>query len=201
MKMLEWVRFFEAQQQRYGKRVFTVTELANAAQSAPQALNVELSRLMKRGLMRRYARGRYGAVAEISPEELLPFLDSSAYITGLYALHRHNRVMQAPVEITCFTNRRHNRSRERSSPLGKLVFVCVSPRIYSRPAQGLVAGPEQALCDFLYLTCRKSLQAQSLVTFRGLESLNRGRLSRMLEHYPETVAAAAARILEQRRSS
>jgi hypothetical protein len=196
MKALEWHQFFQAQQERHGKRVFTVTELANAAQASPRVLSVQMARLLKRGLVRRYAQGRYGPATGVSLEDVLPLIDSSAYATGLYALSRHNLVTQVPFEITCFTNRRHNRSRERQGPLGKLVFVCVSPRVYARPAKGLVAAPEQAFCDFLYLTGRKSLAAETLVTFRNLGSLRTRILDRILARYPRTVGEAVQRIIE-----
>jgi hypothetical protein len=190
MNTLDWMRFLQAQRQQHGKLIFTVTELANVAQASARVLNVELSRLIKRGLILRYAQGRYGAVEGVSPEDVLPFVDSSAYITGLYALHRHNLVTQVPSEITCFTRRRHNRSRERISPLGKFVFVCLSSKIYARPVQGLLASPEQALCDFLYLACRRSLEPETLVTWRGLGRLSARKLNRLLARYPQTVTEA-----------
>jgi len=195
MKMLAWQQFFQEQRAKHGKLVFTVSELANAARTSPRVLNVGLSRLLKRGLIMRYAQGRYGAVGGVAPEDLLPLIDSSAYITGFCALQRHNLTTQVPSEITCFTRRRHNRSRERSSPLGKFVFVCVSPEIYARPKQGLIAAPEQALCDFFYLTRRQSLDAQSLVTFTNLGRLNARRLHRVLARYPQTVAEAVRGLL------
>jgi hypothetical protein len=195
MKTLAWQQFFQEQQAKHGKLVFTVSELANAAQTSPRVLNVELSRLLKRGLLRRYAQGRYGAVGGVAPEDLLPLIDSSAYLTGFYALHRHNITTQVPSVITCFTRRRHNRSRERLSPLGKFVFVCVSPGIYARPSRGLISAPEQALCDFFYLARRQSLDAQTLVTFRNLGRLKARRLDRILARYPQTVAEAVRRLL------
>jgi hypothetical protein len=194
MKALEWQRFFQVQQEQHGKRVFTVTELANAAHASPGVLSVEMARLLKRGLVLRYAQGRYGPATGVSLEDVLPLVDSSAYATGFYALYRHNLVTQVPSEITCFTNRRHNRSRERPSPLGRLVFVCVSRRIYTRPPKGLIASPEQALCDFIYLTARKSLAAETLVTFRNLGSLRARILNGILERYPQTVVDAVERV-------
>lgn len=195
MKALEWQQFFQVQREQHGKRVFTVTELANAAQASPGVLSVQMARLLKRGLVLRYAQGRYGPATGVSLEDVLPLVDLSAYATGFYALSRHNLVTQVPFEITCFTNRRHNRSRERQSPLGKLVFVCVSPRVYARPANGLIASPEQAFCDFLYVTGRKSLAAETLVTFRNLGSLRRRSLDRILARYPQTVTEAVRRVI------
>ena len=48
MKTLQWQNFLEEQSSVYGKKLFTVTELANVANTSPQSLNVELSRLKKR---------------------------------------------------------------------------------------------------------------------------------------------------------
>lgn len=190
MNALDWQRFFEAQKATHGKTIFSVTELANVAQTTPGALNVELRRLVQRKLIRRYAHGRFGLPGLSAPEDLLPFLDSAAYITGLHALHRHNRVTQVPVEITCFTNRRHNRSRQRDTPLGRFVFVCVGPKIYAPPSQGNLVSAEQALCDYLFLCCRSSLDPASLVTFLHPEQFQSRRLKALLARYPRTVAEA-----------
>jgi hypothetical protein len=194
MKTLDWQRFLEEQETRHGKAMFSVTELANVARTTPGALNVELWRLIQRKVICRYAHGKYGRPGIVTPEEVLPFLDSAAYITGLGALHRHNRVTQVPAEITCFTNRRHNRSRRRATPLGRFVFVCVGPGIYAHPAHGKIAAPEQALCDFLYLSCRSSLAPESLVTFLHLEKFQSRKLKALLARYPSTVAEAVRRL-------
>ncbi len=109
MKASEWQRYLESQRRRHGKTIFTVTELATVSGRPPHALNVELDRLCKRQLMVRYARGKYGLPEAGTPEALLPYLDSGAYITGAYAMYRHNLATQVPTEIVCFTNRRHGR--------------------------------------------------------------------------------------------
>jgi hypothetical protein len=194
MKTLQWIKFFESQRERYGKIVFSVTELANAAQTTPRILNVELNRLVKRGVIQRYTQGRYGSSTNLRPEDLLPYLDASAYLTGPYALHRHNVIMQVPVEITCFTNRRHNRSRTRLTSLGKFVFVCVNPKCYAHPAKGKLASPEQALCDALYLANRAALQLESLVTFLGRSPLSWQRVSKVARRYPEKVLREVKRL-------
>jgi hypothetical protein len=99
-----------------------------------------------------------------------------------------------PVEITCFTNRRHNRSRVRKSPWGKFVFVCVNQRIYSPPEQGIVASREQAFCDFLFIACHRGVAPESQVTFRGLETLDASLLKDLVKSYPRSVAKKALQI-------
>jgi hypothetical protein len=118
---------------------------------------------------------------------LLPTLDTCAYITGLYALQRHNLVTQTVREITCFTMRRHNRSRVRNTPLGRMVFACVRRPIYAPPQEGFIVPPEQALCDFVYFTLRAKLRPESLVSFRRLETVDPSFLQSISERYPSTV--------------
>jgi hypothetical protein len=187
MKALEWIKFLENQRAQHGKIFFRVAELANVARCSHHALNVELARLVKRGVLARYSTGVYGLSGAVTPENLVATLDADAYITGMFALYRHNLITQAPAEITCFTNRRHNRSRQRQTPFGKLIFVCVSRRIYAKPASGMLAPPEQAFCDFMYRTKLQGLNPSSIVTFRKLDRLKVKRLSRIAAHYPASV--------------
>jgi predicted transcriptional regulator of viral defense system len=189
MKAAEWREFLEEQNRRHGKVLFSVTELANAALVSRGALNVELSRLRRQGVIERYAHGRYGMPGAVTPEALLAAIDSHAYITGMSALYAHNMVLQSPSRITCFTDRRSPRARERNTPVGRFFFVCVRSSVYAPPSGTVVAPPEQALCDFIYLLRRAGVRAEGQATFRNLERLNMAKMERVLERYPATVAA------------
>jgi len=193
MKAIEWVRFFTGQRERHGKSVFTVAELANVASASPAVMNVELGRLVKRGVIRRWVPGRYGLPDSVTAAELANAIDSDAYVTGAYALACHGVITQAPREIDCFTRRRHNRSRRGRTPLGSLVFVCVSPRIHHLPEPGSMAAAEQALCDLLYLLSRRGLDPRSLYTFRNLDRIAMSPV--LLGRYPITVQRAARSML------
>ena len=195
MRAWQWREYLEQAWRRDRKAVFTVTELANIAGVAPRSLNVQLGRLVRQGMITRYANGRYGLPGRAAPEELVGFLDSGAYITGLHALSGHNLVTQQPTLITCFTNRRHNRSRIRKTPIGTFSFVCVNRRIYNPPADGNTAPAEQAFCDWLYLCLRKGLPPESLVTFNGLSRLSQKLLADLRPCYPKTVTKEINRIL------
>jgi len=185
MKTLEWHHFFAEQRALHGKIVFSVAELANAAQTTLHGLNTELGRLARRGLITRYAHGRYGPVQGVAPEHILPEVDPGAYITGFYALFRHHLVTQVPTEVTCFSDRRHNRKTDRVTPAGKLRFIRVPAAVYAKPGNAVLASPEQALCDFVWLNLRHGIDPQSLVTFRNLAVLSQRRLDRILRRYPE----------------
>ena len=194
MKTLEWQNFFAEQRALHGKVVFSVAELANAAQTTLHAVNTELGRLVRRGIIHRYAHGRYGPSQGVEPEAILAAVDPGAYITGFYALYRCYLVTQVPAEVTCFTHRRHNRKSDRITPAGKLRFICVPSSVYAKPAEQLIAPPEQALCDFAWLNLRDGIDPQSLVAFRNLDSLSRRRLNKALRRYPEKVRSAVGRI-------
>jgi hypothetical protein len=195
MKALDWLGFLAEQRKLHGKVIFSVAELANAARTSLHSVNTELGRLMRRGVVARYAHGLYGPVEGVGPEDLLPALDPGAYMTGFYALFRHHLVTQVPTEVTCFSNRRHNRRADRVTPTGKLSFVRVPASVYSKPQKGTLAPPEQALCDFAWLNLRDDIEPRSLATFRNLHALSRRRLDRVLGRYPENVRDAVWRIV------
>lgn len=194
MKTLEWIRFLDAQKAQHGKALFRVAELANVAGRSGGALNVELTRLVKKGVLACYSSGVYGLPGSATPEDLVATLDTGAYITGMFALYRHNLITQAPTQITCFSNRRHNRSRWRKTPLGAMEFVCVTRRIYDKPAGGAIAGPEQAFCDFVHTAKRQGLNPATLVTFRNLNRLKPKQLADIAARYPSTTRETIRRL-------
>jgi len=82
MKAVEWVRYLTDQRDRHGKGVFTVTELANVADATPAVLNVQLGRLVRQGLIRRWVPGRYGLPDGVTAEEQAAAIDADAYVTA-----------------------------------------------------------------------------------------------------------------------
>ena len=205
MKAREWREFLEGQKSVHGKNLFTVTELANAAAVGRNVVNVELSRLRRQGIVTRYAQGLYGLPGAVTEEELLVAIDNHAYLTGIYALHLHELITQIPTAITCFTDRRSPRARIRKTPVGRFIFVCVRSRIYAPPpgvstagrhaTSRPLAGPEQALCDFVYLCRRNGVVPASQITFRSLQHLDSGTLLGTAERYPSTVREEVLRII------
>ena len=72
MKALDWQSFFSEQRALHGKVIFSVAELANAGQTTLHTVNTELGRLVTRGLLTRYAHGRYGPTQGVAPEDIVP---------------------------------------------------------------------------------------------------------------------------------
>ncbi len=197
MKALEWQKLLQDQRERHSKVLFTLTELANADGCSADLIRVSMQRLVARGVIQRYTDGRYGLPGAVKIEDLVPSLDRAAYVTGMYALYRRHLVTQRPAEIRCFTNRRHNRSRERTTPFGRIVFVCVTSAIYEPPGESVISHPEQALFDFVYECRRQSLSPDALITFRNLNGLDNDQLTAVGRRYPKTVASEVARIITE----
>ncbi|MFO7870185.1 MAG: hypothetical protein R6V03_01995 [Kiritimatiellia bacterium] len=194
MKAFEWQKTLQEQREKYGKVLFTVTELANISSLDTKSLRVSLSRLAARGIIQQYTKGRYGMRGAVMVEDLVPSIDCAAYVTGMYALYRHQLITQAPTEISCFTNHRHNRSRVRVTPLGRIVLICVTEAIYSYPKAGVMAPPEQALSDFVHLCRKRGVLPSEVVTFRNLDRVDPVLLRDRLEKYPGTVKRETERL-------
>ncbi|HWX21192.1 MAG TPA: hypothetical protein VN578_14930 [Candidatus Binatia bacterium] len=198
MRTLAWQQFFTEQREQHGKVIFSVAELANVSQTSLHNVNTELGRLVQRGLITRYAHGRYGLPKGVETETIIASIDSSAYITGHYALFLNQVVTQVPTEIACFTSRRHNRQKNCVAPAGKVQFVCVPSCIYNKPPGATSASAEQAFCDFCWLALRKGIEPQSLVTFKNLHNLNFKNLCLCMKNYPEEVRQAVTRIIQSK---
>jgi predicted transcriptional regulator of viral defense system len=195
MKFIEWFHFFNDYAARSNKYFFSVTELANATGIPGKNLNTELYRLRKQGLVTRYWQGVYGLSGRIVPEHLLKVMDPGAYITGSYALYEHRLITQVPVILTCFTNRRHGRLRQTRTPAGAFIFIMVKKGIYAYPQTGILAPPEQALCDFFYHTRKAGVRPESQVTFIGLDKINISKITGILMNYPQSVKKGVIRCL------
>ena len=197
MKAIDWQKTLQEQRDKYGKVVFTVTELSNISSLDTKSLMVSLSRLVNRGIIERYTMGRYGLAGAVMVEDLVSSIDSAAYITGMYALYRHQLITQVPAEISCFTNHRHNRSRVRVTTLGRIVFVCVTGSTYSYPQENAIVSPEQAISDFVYLCRKRGVYPSDIVTFRNLRRLNLDQLQKYLKKYPATVKHEVKKLFQQ----
>ena len=196
MKASAWRSFLQQQREQHGKVLFTVTELAHVSGVSRAAVNVELARLRRQAILVKYAYGLYGPPGAVRVPALVAAIDSHAYVTGHYALYMHNVVTQVPTEVTCFTDRRSPRARQRATPLGRLVFVCVRSGVYAPHAESPVAPAPQALCDYVYLSRRQGVRPEALATFRNLERIRMPELPALLARYPRSVRQHVERLLE-----
>jgi hypothetical protein len=80
----------------------------------------------------------------------------------------------------------------RDTPVGRLRFVCIRSRVYNLPEKGHMAGPEQALLDFVYMARREGARAVNQLTLQSRERFDASELSRLAKRYPGTVRREAA---------
>lgn len=206
MNTAAWQAFFAEQLNSHSKALFTSTELANAARTSRHAAQVEVSRLIERGIVQRYAHGIYGLPGAGTIEELLSIIDPAAYLTGCTVLFHAGIVTQVPAELACFTPKRPQHALLHTQ-LGQIHRHSVRPPVCHPPASGVHAPPEQALCDEVYLLERRGSRLEATVTLRRLDRLRHGALRTALRRYPDYVRRAVERLLEaggvtpERRSS
>ncbi len=145
--------------------VFATRELVSLSGKSASAINQSLVHLEKQGLVQRVYRGVWsqGDQRNVSPYQMIPLLFDKhrAYVSFLSALHLHGIVEQIPQVIT-LASTAHSRSV--STSLGTFQIHKICPEFfqgfswYKKTGKFLIAEPEKALVDCLYLSTRKKKQ-------------------------------------------
>jgi predicted transcriptional regulator of viral defense system len=145
-----------------GRVVFTTRQIAALRGSSLSAASQGLSRMEERGLVKKVTRGiwcvpddpRFTAFA------LVPLLAGGhrAYVSLISALHLYGLIKQIPEIIYAVTT---GHTRVRKTPVGTYSYHRIRPRFfagfdwYRNRQDFLIATPEKALVDSLYLSSRK----------------------------------------------
>lgn len=179
MRTTQWLDFFR----RYiEKKVFSFADLEQMTGLPKDQLQVELSRLVARGVLRRLVREWYAnPFAPPSVEEVAMVLRHPSYISLEYALAKEGILSQTAFTITLITTK-----LPYTFNLDGTIFEYhqIARRLfwgYRLDGQANVAWPEKALLDLIYirhLKTRKLSAARlsSLLEDMYLEELDRGRL-------------------------
>lgn len=151
--------------QTIGRPVFTSREIALMAQGSLSAVSHSLERMARQGLIRKVARGLWCTPSDprFTPFLLVPFLAGShqAYVSFLSALNLHGMIEQIPQSTFCATT---GHTRLRVTPVGTFSFHRIHPNFfagydwYRGGRDFLIAAPEKALVDSLYLSSRRGTQ-------------------------------------------
>lgn len=145
--------------------VFTTHELTALSGKSSSTVAHSLNRLVKQGLLVKIYRGVWaerGARA-ISPFEVIPYLfpRQRVYVSFITALHLHGIVEQIPQVIT-LASTAHTTNLRTSA--GFFSVHQIAPVLfdgfdwYQGKGNFLIAEPEKALIDSLYLSSRKKKQ-------------------------------------------
>lgn len=145
--------------------VFTTFEMVALSGRSASATTQALARLAKRGVVRKIRRGIWMIAGDprASALALVPYLfpENRAYVSFISALHLHGIVGQIP-RIVTLASLAHSRTIVTS--LGTYSVHRISPALfagfhwYKDTGTFLIAEPEKALVDSLYLSARKKRQ-------------------------------------------
>ena len=145
--------------------VFTTREISDISHKTPSVVTQSLNFLSRQGVVKKLYRGVWMEITQrtISPYVLLPHLFKSGrvYVSFLSALHLHGIIEQIPQVITLASL---SHTRKIKTGIGSYIAHKISPGFffgfdwYKNSENFLIAEPEKALADCLYLFTRKKKQ-------------------------------------------
>ena len=171
---------------RQGKSIYAFAELLRLSELSPSALRRAVHRLAKRGLLLKLGKGWY-ANGFVTPtlEEVAGYLYPPSYISLESALFMHGIVEQAPPLITCVTL---NKTKTFRTALGEIAYAHLRSGLffgYQMRDRMLLAEPEKALLDFVYLQRQHGMSP--FLDEWNWEHVHLDRIRSMWTAYPGTV--------------
>jgi len=150
---------------KLGRKVFTTHELMSISGKSASSIVQSLNRLVRQGLFIKVYRGVWAEfdAKKISIFEIIPFLFARhrVYVSFITALHLHGIIEQIPQVIT-LASTLHTRTIR--TKLGVFSVHQITPAFfdgfdwYKGEGSFLIAQPEKALIDSLYLSGRRKKQ-------------------------------------------
>lgn len=194
MKVDEWLGFFK---QHPSKKLFSLSDLTQLIEEPKTSLTVQLTRLTKANILTRVAQGWYAnPFHSPNPEEIAMVLRFPSYLSLEYALARQGVLSQRPYTITVITTRSpYTVHREKHvyeyHQIHKKLFWG-----YSQEDQVLIASPEKALLDLLYIRVVRTQEVtitgfRSLLADMDLESIQQRRLQEYAKRFGTGTMAVA----------
>jgi predicted transcriptional regulator of viral defense system len=146
-------------------RVFTTRELSAVSGKSASTIVQSLNRLAQQGLLNKVYRGVWteSGTRGLSPFEIIPYLfpRQRAYVSFITALHLHGIVEQIPQVMTLASTSHTSTIR---TQVGVFSVHQIAPSFfdgfdwYKGDGSFLIAEPEKAFIDSLYLSSRKKKQ-------------------------------------------
>lgn len=144
------------------RRIFTTRDVLAISGKSPSTIVQGLNRLAKEGALVKIRRGVWAesSIEPLSPFRIIPFLPSGpqTYLSFLSALHLHGIIEQIP-QVNYCASLAHTQTVKTS--LGVFSIHRIAPDFffgfdwYKGTGDFLIAEPEKALLDCLYLSGRK----------------------------------------------
>ncbi len=175
-----------------GHRVFTTHEIAALSGKSASTVVQSLNRLVRQGLLVKIYRGVWAepGTRAISPFEIIPYLfpRQRVYVSLITALHLHGIVEQIPQVITLVSTAHTSTLRTQA---GIFSVHQIAPAFfdgfdwYKGEGHFLIAEPEKALIDSLYLSSRKKKQFGSFPELDFPAEFSFKKAARWVERIPE----------------
>lgn len=147
------------------KQVFTTHEISSASGKSLSTTTQSLNNLVREGVIVKIYRGVWAeeGTSSISPYAVIPYLfpRHRAYVSFITALHLHGIIEQIP-QVTTLASTIHARTIRTN--FGTFDVHRIAPSFfdgfgwYKGGGNFLVAEPEKALVDSLYLSAYKKRQ-------------------------------------------
>ncbi|RPF49231.1 putative transcriptional regulator of viral defense system [Thermodesulfitimonas autotrophica] len=201
MKTSEWLAFFR---QHQAKKVFALSDLEQMTGLPKGHLQVELARLVARGILRRLAREWYAnPFAPPSVEEVAMVLRYPSYLSLEYTLSQEGILSQTAFTVTLVTTRPpYTFDLEGTT----LEYHQIARRLfwgYRSEGRANVAWPEKALLDLIYIRHlkRREMDARGIASLLDdiyLEELDAARLWSFVQRFGEPYSRQLAALLKPR---
>lgn len=175
MRFKDWLKIIESFRNR-GIKVLHTSSLEAVTDMNRKSLIVALTRLEETGLIRRVARG-WICIQSCEAWEVVKIVFPSSYISLEWALNYHEILDQEIHAVTIVWLGKPKLIRTRH-----YIFEIhrIKPQLYFGYNDNMIAEPEKALLDTLYLRGR-------LPNELNLEYLDRVKISKYLRKYPRTI--------------
>jgi len=177
---------------KLNRPVFTTREAAILSGSSLSNASKMLRTLERRGLVLKVTRGIWAETEneKLSPYSIIPLLlpKNRTYVSFISALHLHGIIEQIPQEITLASI---VHTKKIKTKLGMLSIHRISPPLfdgfdwYRGEGSFLIAEPEKALFDSIYLSTRKKKQFGYFPELNFTSSFSFKKVAKWIDKIPE----------------
>jgi predicted transcriptional regulator of viral defense system len=177
---------------KLGRPVFTSHELIGFSGKAPSTVTQSLNHLAKQGLLIKVYRGVWAEAGgkSISALEVIPYLfpRQRVYVSFISALHLHGIIEQIPQTITLASTAHTNTLK---TEVGTFSVHRLAPAVfggfdwYKGEGSFLIAEPEKALIDSLYLSSRRKKQFGHFPELHFPRIFSFAKAKKWIERIPE----------------
>lgn len=188
-----------------GRTVFTTTEIAAVRRETVSATTQVLARMERQGLLLKVKRNLWCDPADprFTRFGLIPFLAGNhrAYLSLLSALNLHGVIDQIPQQVYAVTT---GPTKSVRTEVGVFSFHRIQPEFFAgfdwhgTGKTFLIATPEKALVDSLYLSTRRGARFRHLPTIDFSELPHPDSIAHWVERIPDArIRKAVDRRLEE----